>query len=96
VTGDPATVVAAWTKSTWYGTRREALTADGWPPIGETRYYEGEDASDCNPICHCPRTPSSCASHALAAPPAGSAVARASSPRIGSDHGDRQKETGLP
>ncbi|MCX4460214.1 hypothetical protein OOK58_56810 [Streptomyces sp. NBC_01728] len=50
-------------ESTGCGARFETLTADGQlhvdgrPPIVEPR-FEGEDAPDCNPICGCPRVPS--------------------------------------
>ncbi|MEU5200369.1 hypothetical protein AB0G86_41075 [Streptomyces scabiei] len=63
MTGDPGTVAAVWVESTWCGIWFETLTADGQvhidgrPPIGEPRYYEGEDDPDFNPVCHCPRTP---------------------------------------
>ncbi|MFD9044594.1 hypothetical protein [Streptomyces bottropensis] len=61
MTGDPDTVIAVWTESTWCGTRHETadgqVHVDGRPPIGEPRYYEGEDDPGFNPICHCPRTP---------------------------------------
>ncbi|SES32309.1 hypothetical protein SAMN04487983_104281 [Streptomyces sp. yr375] len=62
MTGDPDTVVAVWTESTWCGTRYETLTADGQvhvdgrPPLGEP-WFEGEDAPDYNPICGCPCLP---------------------------------------
>lgn len=62
MTGAPDTVVAVWVELTCCGTRCEMLTADGQvhvdgrPPLGEPRYYEGEDDPDHNPICHCPRT----------------------------------------
>lgn len=58
MTGDADAVFAVWVESTWCGTRFETLTADGQvhlrPPIGEPRYYDGEDDPDFTPICHCP------------------------------------------